>query len=200
MNIVLDYIFYYYFYSVVGWILETVCCSIYYKKLMNRGFMKGPVVPIYGAGALVLGVCLMPFYEKFGYTWYMIIIVMLLGVLLADFVEYMTSLIMEKLFHARWWDYSNEKFNLHGRICLKHSVYWLLITFAFIYIIHPFVMQQKALLISDEKRDIIIIISSVIFVIDLIVTVILAKKKKMRNTVSSDNVPECVKNRNENKK
>lgn len=187
MNIILDYIFYFFFYSIIGWILETICCSIYYKKPINRGFMSGPFVPIYGAGAVLLCGTLMPFYNKFGYTWYMIPVVILLGVILANILEYATSFVMEKLFHARWWDYSNEKFNLHGRICLKHSAYWALSTFASVYIVHPFIIKHTQRLISDELRNILIIFIGIIFFIDLIITVINAKNKKMRNTVSSDN-------------
>lgn len=186
MDLILDYIFYFFFYSIVGWILETVCCSIYYKKPINRGFLKGPFVPIYGTGAVVLGVCLMPFYEKFGYTWYIIPLVILLGVVIADIVEYLTSFLMEKLFNARWWDYSNEFMNLHGRICLKHSIYWALATGAFIYIVHPFVIKQIKLWVTDEMRNIIIIIVAVIFAIDLIFTLISAKNKKFRNAVSEN--------------
>ncbi len=187
MNLILDYIFYFFFYSMIGWILETVCCSIYYKKPINRGFMGGPFVPIYGAGALVLCGALMPLYNKFGYTWYMIPVVILLGVILANVLEYVTSFVMEKLFHARWWDYSSEKFNLHGRICLKHSIYWALATGVIIYVVHPFVVKHTERLISDELRNIMIIFIGIIFGIDYIITWINAKNKKMRNIVSSDN-------------
>lgn len=187
MNLVLDYIFYFFFYSVCGWILETICCSIYYRKPINRGFMSGPFVPIYGAGALILCGFLMPLYNKFGYTWYMIPVVILLGVILANVLEYATSFVMEKLFHARWWDYSSEKFNLHGRICLKHSIYWALATGAIIYIVHPFVTKHTERLINDELRNILIVFIGVIFAIDYIITFINAKNKKFRNIVSSDN-------------
>lgn len=187
MDIVLDYVFYFFLYSMCGWILETVCCSIYYKKLINRGFMSGPFVPIYGSGAVVLCGLLMPFYNKFGYTWYMIPVVILLGVFFANVLEYITSLVMEKLFHARWWDYSNEKFNLHGRICLKHSVYWALATGVIIYVVHPFVTKHMERLVSDELRNIMIVFIGIIFGIDYIITFINAKNKKMRNIVSSDN-------------
>lgn len=149
--------------------------------------MHGPFVPIYGAGAIILYGSLMPFYNKFGYTWYMIPVVILIGVVLANVLEYLTSFAMEKLFHARWWDYSNEKFNLHGRICLKHSVYWALATGSIVYIIHPFVTKHTERLISDELRNILIVFVGIIFGIDFIITVINAKNKKMRNIVSSDN-------------
>ena len=184
MNTVLNYAFYFFLYSIAGWILETVCCSLYYRKIANRGFMKGPVCPIYGAAAVVLSVFLTPFYNKFGYTWYIILLVILLGVVIANIVEFFTSLAMEKLFNARWWDYSNEFLNLHGRICLKHSIYWAICTGVFIYIIHPFVVKQIARLLTDDQRNIILAVTFVIFTIDLIFTLIAAKNKKLRNTVT----------------
>ena len=187
MDKVLDYVFYFFLYSIIGWILETVCCSVYYRKLINRGFMSGPFVPIYGSGAIVLCGLLMPLYNRFGYTWYIIPVVILLGVFSANLLEYTTSFVMEKLFHARWWDYSNEKFNLHGRICLKHSIYWALGTGAVIYIVHPFITKHTDRLISDELRNIMIIFIGIIFALDYIITIANAKKKKMNNIVSSDN-------------
>ena len=187
LDLILDYIFYFLFYSICGWILETICCSLYYKKPINRGFMQGPFVPIYGAGAVVLCGALMPFYHKFGYTWYMIPVVILIGIILANILEYATSYVMEKLFHARWWDYSNEKFNLHGRICLKHSIYWALATVAVIYIVQPFLQKHMERLVSDELRNFMIAFVGTVFIIDYVITWMNARKKKYRNTVSSDN-------------
>ncbi len=187
MNTVLNYAFYFFFYSVVGWILETVCCSLYYRKIANRGFLKGPVCPIYGTAAIVLSAFLSPFYNKFGYTWYIILLVILLGVVIANVVEFFTSYAMEKLFNARWWDYSSEFLNLQGRICLKHSIYWAICTGVFIYIIHPFVIKQINLLLTNEQRNIILVVAFIIFSIDLICALISAKKKKLRNTVTVNN-------------
>lgn len=186
MNTVLNFLFYFLFYSILGWLLESVCCSIYYKKPINRGFMKGPFVPIYGAGTFVFSLFLTPFYIKFGYTWYVIIFVILLGVVIADILEYATSFAMEKLFNARWWDYSNEKFNLHGRICLKHSLYWAAGAGAFIYIIQPIVIQFNKLWVTDRIRNILVIVVGIVFMADYISTIYLAKKKKFRNAVNDD--------------
>ena len=114
----------------------------------------------------------------------------MLGIIIADVLEYVTSFVMEKVFHARWWDYSNEKFNLHGRICLKHSLYWATGAGSFIYIIQPFVLKYKELWVSDKLRNILVIIVGTVFAIDYISTVILAKKKKFRNAVSENNTEE----------
>ena len=168
MNTVLDYVLYFFFYSVIGWVMETIYCSIGEKKFVNRGFLSGPLCPIYGTGAVVFGVCLMPFYNKFGFTkWYIIPLVILLGMLLADIVEFLTSLIMEKLFNARWWDYSNEKFNLQGRICLKHTLYWGVASGLFIYGIHPHVINLLKGLLTDRQRNQILIMIFLVFAFDL---------------------------------
>lgn len=168
MNTALDYVLYFFLYSVIGWVGETIYCSIGEKKFINRGFLTGPLCPIYGTGAVVFGVCLMPFYDKFGYSkWYIIVLTVLLGMILADIVEFLTSLIMEKLFNARWWDYSNEKFNIQGRICLKHTMYWGVASGLFIYVVHPNVIHFVKSLITDTQRNQIIIMIFLVFAFDL---------------------------------
>lgn len=169
MDTVLNYIFYFFFYSFFGWVGETIYCSIGEKKFVNRGFLAGPLCPIYGTGATVLNICLMPFYEKFGHSkWYIIVLVIVLGMVLADIVEFFTSLIMEKLFNARWWDYSDQKFNIQGRICLRHTCYWGIATGLFIYVIHPNVTKWVNSFLTPEQQNKILLVVFIIFVIDLI--------------------------------
>ena len=99
MNTVLFYVVEFFFYSAAGWLIESLYCSIGEGRIINRGFLTGPMCPIYGTAALVMTVCLYnPFYDR-------PVLVFLLGMLLCNVVEYMTSFLMEKLFHARWWDY-----------------------------------------------------------------------------------------------
>lgn len=95
------------------------------------------------------------------------LMVLLIGVVVCDIVEYLTSYLMEKLFHARWWDYSKKKFNLHGRICLEHSTYWGIFSVLLIYLIHPFGAEKLALLIPYEWKVRIMCIVLTAFVIDL---------------------------------
>ena len=101
-------------YSVIGWIYESTICSIGQRKLINRGFLNGPYCPIYGTGAvlvlLVLGRIQNP------------VLLFFAGAVLTCSLEYLTSWLMEKLFHARWWDYSKRKFNIGGRVCLIGAV------------------------------------------------------------------------------
>lgn len=125
------YILLFFFYSIVGWMVESLYCSIGEKKLINRGFLTGPLCPIYGSGALIMIVFLYnPFREQPLY-------IFLLGMFLCDILEYATSYIMEKLFGARWWDYTYEFMNIKGRICLKHSMYWGVAGVGFVNLIHP---------------------------------------------------------------
>lgn len=168
MNAVIDAILYFFLYSIVGWVVETIYCSVGEKKFVNRGFLTGPMCPIYGTGATVFSVCLSPFYEKFGYSrWYIIVLVILLGMVLADIVEFLTSVIMEKLFNARWWDYSKKKFNIQGRICLGHTIYWGIATGLFVYIVHPFVVGQVESLVNPTQRRQIVIMLLIVFAFDL---------------------------------
>lgn len=102
-------------YSFIGWCGEMIYCSLGQRRLCEkRGFLNGPICPIYGHGALLVllvlqGGCKNP------------VMTFLLGALLTSAVEYVTSFLMEKLFHMRWWDYSQRPFNLNGRICLRNS-------------------------------------------------------------------------------
>lgn len=168
MSQIADYILYFFLYSMMGWVGETIYCSVGDKKFVNRGFLTGPMCPIYGTGATVLSICLMPFYHKYGYSkWYIILLVIVLGMILADIVEFLTSLIMEKLFNARWWDYSNKKFNIQGRICLGHTLYWGVATGLFIYIVHPFITGIVEKYVMPSQRGQIVIMILLVFLVDL---------------------------------
>ena len=86
-------------------------------------------------GAVVLSVCLTPFKDK----WYLVFII---GLILADIVEFITSVIMEKLFHARWWDYSDRFLNIRGESASGTSIYWGIASLAFTYLVHPFFLNN----------------------------------------------------------
>ncbi len=118
-------------YSFIGWLYETILCSLEEHKFVYRGFLNGPYCPIYGCGAmldlLVLGRIENP-----------IILFFSAGIMTCT-LEYITSYIMEKLFHARWWDYSNKKFNINGRVCLLGFAAFGVFSVLFIKYLHPFV-------------------------------------------------------------
>lgn len=131
MITVFRYILLFFFYSIAGWTLESTYCSIGEKRFVNRGFMTGPMCPIYGTGALVMTLFMYNPYKDRP------LMVFLLGMILCDILEYVTSVIMETLFHARWWDYTYEFFNIKGRICLKHTLFWGIASVCYVYILHP---------------------------------------------------------------
>ncbi len=167
MENIIKYILLFFFYSAAGWCLETTYCSIGEKRFINRGFLTGPLCPIYGTAALVLIILIYnPFKDN-------VLVVFLLGIVLCDIVEFFTSLIMEKLFAARWWDYTYELFNLSGRICLKHSLYWGVISIAFVKVIHPAVDNLYSKINGDYIIYILIGVLAV-FTADVINAVIKA--------------------------
>ena len=122
-------------YSFLGWCGEMIYCSIGQGKLCEkRGFLNGPLCPIYGHGALLVLVVL-------GQRWNNPISTFLIGMVLTSTVEYLTSYLMEKLFHMRWWVYSHHHFQLNGRICLLNSTLFGLACLVLRYVVHPRVME-----------------------------------------------------------
>ena len=130
------YLVYFTVYSVMGWIYETVYVTIRTGKWSNRGFLYGPVVPIYGVGGVALtALCdAIAVYTDFRYTWWQVFIVSFLGSIV---LEYSTSWLLEKLFHARWWDYNYMPFNINGRVCLPYSLAFGVAGLVVVYLVAP---------------------------------------------------------------
>lgn len=161
MDNLIKYVLLFFFYSAAGWLLESIYCSIGEKRIINRGFLTGPLCPIYGTAALVMTILIYnPFKDR-------PLIIFLLGIVLCDIVEYITSYIMEKLFSARWWDYTYEFMNIGGRICLKHTLYWGIISVAFVRVLHPAVENLYAKINGDYLIYILIAVL-LVFTLDLI--------------------------------
>ena len=149
-------------YSIIGWVYESTICSIGHRKLINRGFLNGPYCPIYGTGAvlvlLVLGRIQNP------------VLLFFAGALVTCSLEYLTSWLMEKLFHARWWDYSKRKFNIGGRVCLIGAVVFGAFSVVLVLVLHPFVKSLTDRL-TDAALNWICASLFVGIVSDLVVTV-----------------------------
>jgi|LSQX01.3.fsa_nt_gb uncharacterized membrane protein len=172
-----DVILSFFIFSFVGWFFESLYCSLGQMKPINRGFLYGPMCPIYGTGALVIGVLLTRFYDK---AW----LVVILGMVACDIVEYITSYLMEKLFNARWWDYTGYFLNINGRICLKHTLIWGLASYCYIYIVQPFHLNWYTK-IPELWRNIAFVVVLIIFLIDLFFTVKAALDvRKVFNTIN----------------
>lgn len=122
----------FFIYSFFGWVMETCYVAILDKKFINRGFVNGPVCTIYGFGALTVYFILKPFENN-------ILILFIMGIIVPSILEYFTGWLMEVIFKTTWWDYSNYRFNIKGRICLFNSIIWGVLTVALFLVIQPFV-------------------------------------------------------------
>ncbi len=162
MKDIMFYFLIFIIYSFIGWLVEVIAILKLQKKYVNRGFLIGPYCPIYGTASLIL---ILFFKNYFSNPFVLFMII----VFIASVIEYVTSYIMEKLFKARWWDYSNKSFNVNGRICLSTSLLFGLLGLFAIYVINPITVS----LLEKINPTIMIIISSillVLFIIDNIVS------------------------------
>lgn len=115
MNKIEFYFLLFILYAIIGWMIEVTGKFIQKHKFINRGFLIGPYCPIYGYGALIITLLLSKYKDD-------LFALFIMGIFICSVLEYITSYAMEKIFKARWWDYSNYKVNLNGRICLNNSV------------------------------------------------------------------------------
>lgn len=113
----IEWLLFFYFYCFIGWVWESCYVSAKKHKWINRGFMHGPFLPLYGSGAVTILLITIPFR---GNNW----IIFFVGMIGATILEYFTGAAMEKMFHVRYWDYSNQKLNLNGHICVTSSIAW----------------------------------------------------------------------------
>lgn len=186
MNNILYYFFLFFIYAIIGWIVEVTYVFILDKKLVNRGFLIGPYIPIYGVCATIMTLYLTQ-YKSNPLT------VFILAMFICSFIEYMTSYYMEKLFKARWWDYSDRRFNINGRICLETMVPFGLLGCLLMYVINPFISG----IISNVPKNIlnpIAIVLFILFVMDNIASYsIITKLHLHTNKIVMDNTEEITK-------
>ena len=126
---ILQWFFFFFLYCFLGWCFESTYVSIKDRRLTNRGFMRGPLLPIYGSGATMMLVVSAPFKDN-------IVLTYLAGCVGATALEYVTGVTMEALFHVRYWDYSEKKFNFQGHICLSSTLAWGFFTILMTGVIH----------------------------------------------------------------
>ena len=112
-----QWVLFFFIYSFIGWVWESCYVSVRKRRWVNRGFLHGPMLPIYGSGALVILISTIGVREN---PW----LIFLFGMLAATVLEYITGAVMEKMFHVRYWDYSRQKLNLNGYICVSSSLCW----------------------------------------------------------------------------
>ncbi len=119
-------------YSFIGWIFEECYAILVTHKPTNRGFLVGPICPIYGVGAVLILLVLGNMEN--------VVAIFCVSMVGAATLEYFTSWTMEKLFHARWWDYNNMPFNLNGRICLTAAIAFGLLGVLLVRFVNPFIL------------------------------------------------------------
>ena len=149
-------------YSFIGWLMEVICKLIQYKRFINRGFLIGPYCPIYGYGALLITFLLKKYTDD-------PITLFIMAILVCGTLEYLTSYFMEKIFHARWWDYSQKRFNINGRVCLDTIIPFGLLGMFIIYVSNPFLIGKIEIL-PEICLNILFWTLLVIFLVDNVVS------------------------------
>lgn len=172
-------------YSFFGYILEIIVCSFSYKKIVNRGFLFGPWCPIYGIGALLILLTLLRYK-------YSVALVFIFGILITTTIEYYTSYILEKIFHNKWWDYSDRKDSINGRICIGNMIGFGIGAVAIIYIAQPIILSVLGIF-HRYVLNILAIILALIFIADCIYSFIIAYALRNRIIIAEELKAEKIK-------
>lgn len=158
-----EWILFFFIYNLVGYIWETLYVSAKQKKIVNRGFLHGPYLPIYGTGAIVMLFTTLPFRN---YP----ILIFLVGGAAATLLEYITGAALLAIFKTRYWDYSQRWLNLNGHICFKCTVMWCVCSLALVELIHKPV-EEFVLSLPEKVVEEAAMLLMVVFLIDLVISV-----------------------------
>lgn len=168
INYSLNILLMFFTFCIAGWVWECIYMSILEKRLLNRGLLNGPYIPIYGFGGCIVYFVLQPLNSPF--LSMNSVKIFFIGLVSATLLEYVTSVVLEKLFHARWWDYTNYKFNLNGRICLIASLFWGVIAVTVVQVVNPLLMGMFEDWIYDVKL-VAVTFMATLMLVDTCVTV-----------------------------
>lgn len=182
---VVQWLIFFFIYCFLGWCVESTIVSVKQKKLVNRGFVRGPVLPIYGCGAMMILVCTLPFRHN-------VLLVYLLGMLGATILEYITGCLMEAILKVRYWDYSKQFMNLNGHICLKCSLFWGVLSVVLMFIVHK-PIEWVVLHMNPVISIILLSVISAVFLVDFYISAktalnlaaYLTKLQTLREEISS---------------
>ncbi len=174
------------FYSILGWFMEVASTLIKSRKMINRGFLIGPYCPIYGWGALLITMLLQKYKND-------VVALFTLGMMLCAILEYTTSYLLEKVFKARWWDYSDDRFNINGRVSFNTMIPFGLLSVVLVCFLTPWITSLYNL-INNHHLTIINIIVFIIFITDVVITIIVLLSIRTDNKlVERDNTEEMSK-------
>lgn len=180
---------FFFIYAFLGWIVEVVFAVLKSGKFVNRGFLNGPVCPIYGFGVVLILLILEPLKNN-------ILVLFVCSVLLTSLLEFITGFVLEKVFHNKWWDYSTMPFNIKGYICLLFSIIWGLACVGIVLIIHPLI-EMIVLKMTQPLLIVLISIFAVTILVDLTVTVIQVNKLNNKLAFLSGKVADAIKNQSD---
>ena len=182
---------YYYFllfliYSFIGWLIEVIGKLIEKHKFINRGFLIGPICPIYGHGCILMILTLSRYKDN-------PLTLFIYAIFICSLLEYFTSYFMEKIFKARWWDYSTKRFNLNGRICAETMIPFGILGTLVICVINP-IFEYLLNLFNFETIKITAVVLFIIYIIDYTISlIIMFGFKGTLKTVEKDGTEEITK-------
>ena len=148
-------------YNFMGWLFEEIICSIGYRQIVNQGFLIGPYLPVYGCGAMLNLIVLGGVQNT--------VSIFVLSIILTSCLEYFTSYLLEKIFHARWWDYSKYHYQLHGRVCLLGALTFGALSVVELKIVQP-ILEQYADTFSTEAVQYSAVIVFFLFLADVLIS------------------------------
>lgn len=153
----------FFIYAILGWCAEVAFAAVKERKFINRGFLNGPICPIYGFGVLAVTVILNGYQDN-------LVLLFVMSLVVATALEWMTGFLLEKLFHHKWWDYSDMRWNIQGYICPLFSLLWGIACVFVVKLVHPFVMKLVHLM-PKMVGELILLLVFLGFVADLYVTI-----------------------------
>ena len=174
-----EMLWYFMIYSVIGWMIEVSFQAVTRGEVINRGFLNGPLCPVYGSGVImvlmVVDLCGFWFGLETNLSEASTIELFIIGIIFATLIELVAGFLLDQLFHARWWDYRDRRFNLNGYICLEFSIIWGLAIAFVLRVIQP-VFEGIVATIPEKIGIIILIVCYFVFTIDIIITVLTVLK------------------------
>ncbi|MBO5378384.1 MAG: putative ABC transporter permease [Ruminiclostridium sp.] len=156
-------LFLFFIFCNIGWVIESSIESLYRRRFINRGFLNGPYIPIYGFGGMTILICCMPFRHN-GFLVYIV------GVLSCTALEFFVGWVMETIFQKQFWDYSMLKFTYKNRISLIPSLFWGLLSLFLVYVLYAPV-DKLANFVSAEFAMIYDLIFAVVMLVDIVISI-----------------------------